>query len=416
MAVKRDYYEVLGVSKGATDAEIKKAYRKLAKQYHPDLHPNDKEAEAKFKEISEAYEVLGDENKRAKYDRFGHAGFDASSGAGYGGAGGFDVDLGDIFESMFGGSGFGGFGQGARNSNRQSKGENVYVGVTISFLEACSGVEKTVKIKKMDSCKVCGGTGAASSDSVKTCPSCGGSGQVKTTQRTPFGVMSSIRTCSKCNGKGKIISSPCTNCFGTGVKMTEKEIKVNLPAGIDDGQTLVVSGQGNAGLNGGLAGDVHIAVAGGKRQCLTVATKRCCFECECSCSVDAKLWSRSCSYDRTCTKLSTLVATIRFITIRCPSLIVGSEFIGGNRSRPQSIVSTCSVTVIERLTEKIVTWSSSVKRFIIERHGAITVALNIGDGYIHIFFPIIVSIIQRCCWNRFIGQAVVCPRRIWIIL
>ena len=260
MAVKRDYYEVLGVSKGATDAEIKKAYRKLAKQYHPDLHPNDKEAEAKFKEISEAYEVLGDENKRAKYDRFGHAGFDASSGAGYGGAGGFDVDLGDIFESMFGGSGFGGFGQGARNSNRQSKGENVYVGVTISFLEACSGVEKTVKIKKMDSCKVCGGTGAASSDSVKTCPSCGGSGQVKTTQRTPFGVMSSIRTCSKCNGKGKIISSPCTNCFGTGVKMTEKEIKVNLPAGIDDGQTLVVSGQGNAGLNGGLAGDVHIAV------------------------------------------------------------------------------------------------------------------------------------------------------------
>ncbi len=260
MAVKRDYYEVLGVSKGATDAEIKKAYRKLAKQYHPDLHPNDKEAEAKFKEISEAYEVLGDENKRAKYDRFGHAGFDASSGAGYGGAGGFDVDLGDIFESMFGGSGFGGFGQGARNSNRQSKGENVYVGVTISFLEACSGVEKTVKVKKMDSCKVCGGTGAASSDSVKTCPSCGGSGQVKTTQRTPFGVMSSIRTCSKCNGKGKIISSPCTNCFGTGVKMTEKEIKVHLPAGIDDGQTLVVSGQGNAGLNGGLAGDVHIAV------------------------------------------------------------------------------------------------------------------------------------------------------------
>lgn len=260
MAVKRDYYEVLGISKGATDAEIKKAYRKLAKEYHPDLHPNDKEAEAKFKEISEAYEVLGDENKRAKYDRFGHAGFDASSGAGYGGAGGFDVDLGDIFESMFGGGGFGGFGQGARNSNRQSKGENVYVGVTISFLEACSGVEKTVKVKKMDSCKVCGGTGAASSDSVKTCPSCGGSGQVKTTQRTPFGVMSSIRTCSKCNGKGKIISSPCTNCFGTGVKMTEKEIKVNLPAGIDDGQTLVVSGQGNAGLNGGLAGDVHIAV------------------------------------------------------------------------------------------------------------------------------------------------------------
>ena len=262
MTSKRDYYEILGVSKTATDSEIKKAYRQLAKKYHPDLHPNDKETEAKFKEISQAYEVLGNKEKREKYDRFGHAGVDDVSGGYSSGSGGFEADLGDIFESMFGGgfSGFSGF-SGSKNSRpRAARGQDLYVGVTISFLEACLGVKKNIKVNRMDSCDVCSGTGAANNSSPSRCSKCGGSGQIKITQRTAFGIMSSVRTCPNCSGTGKVITNPCSSCSGSGKKSVSKNLEINIPAGIDDGQTLVVSGQGNVGENGGPSGDLNIAV------------------------------------------------------------------------------------------------------------------------------------------------------------
>lgn len=261
MSGKRDYYEVLGVERGASESDIKKAYRKMAKLYHPDLHPNDKEAESKFKEISEAYEVLVDKQKRANYDRFGHAGVDSSyssssGGSGFGGFG--DIDLGDIFGSMFGG-GFSGFDRGSA-ANRPTKGQDAYIGVTISFLEACLGVSKEVDVKKMDRCDVCGGSGAASGSAPQKCPNCNGTGQVKISHRTPLGFMSSISSCPRCKGKGKIISTPCSSCGGSGTKAVSKKIRINIPAGIDDGQTLKVSGEGNVGENGGYSGDLNIAV------------------------------------------------------------------------------------------------------------------------------------------------------------
>ena len=263
MANKRDYYEVLGISRDASDSEIKKAYRKLAKKYHPDLCPNDKEAEKKFKEVSEAYEVLGDSKKRAQYDQFGHAGVDPNFGAGSGGygAGGFDVDLGDIFDSMFGGSGFGGFGSSRRsNANGPKRGQDTFSSITISFLEACKGTSKEISITKMDKCDKCMGTGAASGSKPTTCPTCGGVGQVQMQQRTPFGFMTSSRTCPKCGGKGTIITNPCSACNGTGQKSKTKKIKINIPGGIDDGQTLLVSGEGNAGSNGGPYGNLNVAI------------------------------------------------------------------------------------------------------------------------------------------------------------
>ncbi len=261
MSGKRDYYEVLGVERGASESDIKKAYRKMAKLYHPDLHPNDKEAETKFKEISEAYEVLTDKQKRANYDRFGHAGVDSSyssssGGSGFGGFG--DIDLGDIFGSMFGG-GFSGFNRGAA-ANRPAKGQDAYIGVTISFLEACLGVSKEIDVKKMGRCDVCGGSGAASGSAPQKCPNCNGTGQVKVSHRTPLGFMSSISGCPRCRGKGKIISTPCSSCGGSGTKAISKKIRINIPAGIDDGQTLKVSGEGNVGENGGYSGDLNIAV------------------------------------------------------------------------------------------------------------------------------------------------------------
>lgn len=263
MASKRDYYEALGLSKGASEEEIKKAYRKLAKKYHPDLNPGDKEAEAKFKEVSEAYEVLSDSQKRANYDQFGHAGVDPNFGGGSGGygPGGFGgVDIGDIFDSMFGG-GFGGFGGSRRNNpNAPRAGEEVFASVTISFLEACHGVEKEISISKLEPCSTCHGSGAAPGSKPTSCPDCGGRGRIQVQQRTPFGVVNSTRTCSRCGGKGTIISSPCSNCRGTGRQSTSKKIKVNIPAGIDDGQTLLISGGGNAGINGGPNGDLSIAV------------------------------------------------------------------------------------------------------------------------------------------------------------
>ena len=268
MAEKRDYYEVLGLSKGASDEEIKKSYRKMAKQYHPDLHPGDKDCEEKFKECSEAYEILSDPDKKAKYDQFGHAAFDPSAGfgGGYGGGfggfgGGFD-DLGDILGNIFGG-GFGGFSgfSGSQRRNAPQKGENVRVNLSISFDEAAFGCTKEISIPRIEDCSECGGTGAAKGTSAEVCSECSGTGTVRVQQRTPFGVMSSTAPCSKCGGTGKIIKSPCPKCSGKGKVRRTKKISVNIPAGIDNGQTVSLRGQGHAGLNGGPKGDLLITVS-----------------------------------------------------------------------------------------------------------------------------------------------------------
>ena len=266
MAEKRDYYEVLGVSRQATDDEIKKAYRQLAKKYHPDLNPDDKEAEAKFKEAGEAYEVLSNADKRRKYDQFGFAGVDPNYGADAGGAGaagfGFD-DIGDIFESFFGGgAGFGGFGGSTRtrNPNAPIKGGDVNVTIPLSFMEAVKGCKKTITIKRLEVCSDCGGTGAQKGSAVEICPDCSGTGQETVRSRTPFGVMQSTRTCSRCGGRGKIIKEPCKKCGGKGRVRVTKQLEVNIPAGIDDGQTFLVRGQGDHGVNNGPAGDVAVTV------------------------------------------------------------------------------------------------------------------------------------------------------------
>ena len=263
MADKRDYYEVLGVQKGASDDEIKKAYRKKAKQYHPDLNPDNAEAEAKFKEVNEAYEVLSDGDKKARYDQFGHAGVDPNYGAGGGGfgggfgGGGFDFDLGDIFGSFFGG-GFGGGRQA--NPNAPRRGEDVQTRVTISFEEAAKGCKRTVEINRVDSCSECHGSGAKAGSSPKTCPDCGGRGYVNVQQRTAFGVISSQKSCPKCQGKGSVIDNPCQKCRGTGRVSNKATVEVNIPAGIDDRQVFNISGAGNAGVNGGPKGDLKVAV------------------------------------------------------------------------------------------------------------------------------------------------------------
>lgn len=262
---KRDYYEVLGVSKTASDDEIKKAYRKLAKKYHPDLNPGDKEAEQKFKEANEAYEVLSDSTKRARYDQFGHAGVDPNYGAGApgggfgGGFGGFDMgDLGDIFEGFFGG----GFGSSRRaNPNAPRRGGDLQTSCTISFFEACKGVKREISIQRMETCSDCHGTGSEPGHDAQTCPDCRGTGQVRVTQRTPLGSMTSSRPCSRCGGKGKIVTNPCKKCNGNGRIRVTKKIEVSIPAGIDDGQTLAVRGQGDSGINGGPAGDLHVTVS-----------------------------------------------------------------------------------------------------------------------------------------------------------
>ncbi|RPF43170.1 molecular chaperone DnaJ [Hydrogenoanaerobacterium saccharovorans] len=263
MPDKRDYYEVLGVQKGCSDDELKKAYRRLAKKYHPDLNPGDKEAETKFKEANEAYEVLSDAQKRQKYDQFGFAGVDPSYGAGAGGAGfgGFgdmDFDLGDIFGSFFGG-GFGGSTR-TRNPNGPIRGNDVNTQLNLSFIEAALGCQKEVTIQRLERCETCDGTGAAKGTSPESCSDCGGTGQVRVQQRTPFGVIQTSRTCPKCNGKGKVIKSPCSDCRGMGRVRHTKKINVNVPAGIDNGQTFVMSGQGDHGVNAGPAGDLNITV------------------------------------------------------------------------------------------------------------------------------------------------------------
>ncbi len=261
MAEKRDYYEVLGVQKSASEDELKKAYRKLAKENHPDLHPGDKECEARFKEINEAYEILSDKDKRAKYDQFGHAAFDPNQGFG-GGFGGFEGfgGFGDIFGDIFGG-GFGGFGGGGgRNPNAPRKGDNLRSNVTVKFEEAAFGVKKDVFITKVEQCPDCKGTGCAEGTTAEVCPDCKGTGSVKTTQRTPFGMMQSTGQCPKCKGRGKIIHTPCKGCHGIGSVRRQHKVNVSVPAGIDDGQTISLRGQGNAGANGGPAGDLLITV------------------------------------------------------------------------------------------------------------------------------------------------------------
>lgn len=262
MAEKRDFYEVLGVKKGASEDELKKAYRKLAKENHPDLHPGDKECEARFKEINEAYEVLSDPDKRAKYDQFGHAAFDPSQGFGGGGGfGGFEGfgGFGDIFSDIFGG-GFGFGGGGGRNPNAPRKGDNLRATVNIKFEEAAFGVKKDVFVSKIEQCPDCKGTGCAEGTTAEVCPDCRGTGTVMSTKRTPFGMVQSSEQCPKCKGRGKIIHSPCKTCRGMGSVRRQHKVSVSIPAGIDDGQTISLKGQGNAGLNGGPAGDLLITV------------------------------------------------------------------------------------------------------------------------------------------------------------
>ena len=262
MAEKRDYYEVLGVEKSAGASEIKKAYYKLAKKYHPDVNPGDAEAEKKFKEINEAYAILSDDDKKAKYDQYGHAAFENGGAGGYGG--GFEgFDFGDIFSSFFGGGGgFGGFGGGGGNRrNAPQRGEDIYARVTLTFEEAVRGCKKDVTFGRVQRCEDCGGSGAKKGTSAETCKKCGGAGQMRVQQRTAFGMMQTMRTCDECRGSGKIIKEPCTNCRGTGYVKISKTISVSIPAGIDHGQNISIGGMGNEGRNGGPAGDLIISVA-----------------------------------------------------------------------------------------------------------------------------------------------------------
>ena len=262
MADKRDYYEVLGLSKGADEAEIKKAYRSMAKKYHPDLNPGNAEAEAKFKEVNEAYDVLSDADKKAKYDQYGHAAFDPTAGGGgygggYGGGFGDFGDIGDIFSSFFGG-GFGG-GSGQRR-NAPMRGEDISVRVTVTFEEAAFGVKKEISYNRIQKCGDCGGSGAAKGTKAETCKVCGGSGQRRVTQRIGGMAFQSTVTCDACRGMGKTIKTPCTECNGKGYVKVNKKLSVTIPAGIDDGERIALRGQGCDGRNGGPAGDLIITV------------------------------------------------------------------------------------------------------------------------------------------------------------
>ena len=255
MAEKRDYYEVLGVSKNASDSELKSAYRKLAKKYHPDMNPGDKEAEAKFKEASEAYAVLSDAEKRRQYDQFGHAAFDGGAG---GGAGGFDfsgMDMGDIFGDIFGDF-FGGGSRQRRANNGPMKGQILRYSGNISFKEACFGVDKELNIPLKDECTSCHGTGAKAGTTPQTCSKCGGKGQVVFTQQSLFGMVRNVQTCPDCHGTGKIIKERCLDCHGTGYISRKKKIAVSIPAGFDNGQCVRIRDKGEPGVNGGPRGDL----------------------------------------------------------------------------------------------------------------------------------------------------------------
>ena len=263
MAEKRDYYEVLGVSKTASDSEIKSAYRKLAKKYHPDMNPGDKEAEAKFKEASEAYAILSDADKRRQYDQFGHAAFDGGAG---GGAGGFDFngfDMGDIFGDIFGDF-FGGSGRSRSANNGPMKGQNVRVSVHLTFEEACFGTEKEIELNIKEDCAKCHGTGAKPGTQPETCSKCGGKGQVVFTQQSLFGVVRNVQACPDCHGTGKIIKDRCPDCGGSGYISRRKKISVSIPAGIDNGQSIRIRDKGEPGINGGPRGDLLVQVIVGR--------------------------------------------------------------------------------------------------------------------------------------------------------
>ena len=262
MADKRDYYEVLGLAKGADEASIKKAYRTLAKKYHPDMNPGNAEAEQKFKEVNEAYSVLSDPDKKSKYDQYGHTAFDQDAG-GYGGYGGFSDfgDIGDIFSSFFGGGFGGGFG-GSSSSRRNApqRGEDIGVHITLTFEEAAFGVKKDVSYKRIQKCDECHGSGAAKGTHAETCPNCNGSGQRRVMQRMGGMQFQTTVTCDSCRGTGKIIKNPCSNCSGTGYVRIMKTLSVDIPAGIDNGERIALRGQGSDGRNGGPAGDLIISV------------------------------------------------------------------------------------------------------------------------------------------------------------
>ena len=260
MADKRDYYEVLGVDKGADEATIKSEYRKLAKKYHPDMNPGDAEAEKKFKEATEAYGVLSDPDKRRQYDQFGHAAFDQGAGGG-GGFGGFDFgggDMGDIFGDIFGDL-FGG-GRSRRPNNGPSKGANVRASVRITFEEAVFGCEKELELTLKDTCSKCSGSGAKPGTSPETCPKCNGQGQIVYTQQSMFGMVRNVQTCPECNGTGKVIKEKCPDCRGTGYIANRKKIQVSVPAGIDNGQSIRIREKGEPGKNGGPRGDLLVEV------------------------------------------------------------------------------------------------------------------------------------------------------------
>lgn len=265
---KKDYYEVLGVSKNATDEELKKAYRRLAKQHHPDANKdNAKESEAKFKEINEAYSVLGDKQKRTQYDQFGHGfeqagfggagGFDWSNMSGYGNGGfGFDIDLEDILGSVFGG----GFSSQGKRKNGPVKGADIRINMTITFEEAVFGTKKEIDIERNETCKTCHGSGAKAGTNPVTCDMCHGSGKVKVVQNTFMGSFATVKTCEKCNGTGQIIKEVCHDCKGTGRSRKNKHISINIPAGIDNGQMISLSGEGDSGIKGGPNGDVYVVI------------------------------------------------------------------------------------------------------------------------------------------------------------
>lgn len=258
MAEKRDYYEVLGIPKGATEEQIKKAFRKVAKDHHPDLNPDDKSAEARFKEAGEAYAVLSDSQKRAMYDQYGHEGMNQQGG--FGGFGGAGFDVNDIFDNIFGG--FGGFG--GSSSSRKSgpqRGANLKYRLTLDFLEAAFGVEKEISITKEDLCETCNGSGAKKGTDPITCTTCNGTGQVSQRQQTMFGTVMTTKNCAPCNGKGTIIKEPCESCNGRGRKSKKKTLKINVPAGINQGEMLTLRGEGEPGTKGGPYGDLYVEIS-----------------------------------------------------------------------------------------------------------------------------------------------------------
>ena len=258
MADKRDYYEVLGIDKSASDQEIKKAFRKLAKKYHPDANPGDQEAEAKFKEVNEAYEVLSDPEKKSKYDQFGFAAFEEGAGPQYGGFSGFG-GMDDLF-GMFGDF-FGGGQSYGRRRNAPMKGNDVQTRVDLSFTEAAFGCNKTINVWVYERCDECGGSGAKKGTKPETCPQCHGSGQIQFQQQTLFGNTISMRPCSRCGGTGQVIKEKCPKCSGEGQVRTHKTFEVTIPAGIDNGQSIRKSGLGEPGVNGGPNGDLFVTVA-----------------------------------------------------------------------------------------------------------------------------------------------------------